>query len=158
MQQDLVLTVSRKKQLEAELTHLRTVKRPEITEAIKKAREYGDLSENFEYQAARQAQAILNGKIAEIEAMLDRAKVIEDGSAGGDEVSIGTIVMVRDRENEDEWEYTIVDASSADPVNDRISYLSPVGQALMKRRVGDVVEVTIPAGTAHYEIIGLRHE
>lgn len=158
MQEELILTVSSKHKLEAELTELRTVKRPEITEAIKRAREYGDLSENFEYQAAKQAQAILNGRIAEVEALLDRARVVEDDAVGGDTVGLGSIVKVKDLEADDEWEYTIVDASSADPVNDRISYSSPIGQALMKRKVGDTVEVFIPAGTARYEITGLRHE
>src|SRR5215468_10492883 len=111
MQQDeLILTASSKRRLEEELTELRTVKRPEITEAIKRARAYGDLSENFEYHAARQAQAILNGRIAELEAVLERARVVDDAAAGGEEVSLGSIVMIRDLETEDEWEYTIVDA------------------------------------------------
>lgn len=155
--EELILTASRKKQLEEELTELRTVKRAEITEAIKRARSYGDLSENFEYHSARQAQAILNGKIAELEALLDKAKVVDDSAVGGDTVGLHSIVTVRDLETEDEWEYIIVDASSADPLNDKISYLSPVGQALMNKKVGDIVEVAIPDGTARYEIVGLRH-
>jgi transcription elongation factor GreA len=155
---EIILTAGSKKQKEEELTYLRTVKRPEITEAIKRAREYGDLSENFEYQAARQAQAILNGRIAELEALLERARVVDDAAAGGDTVGLGSIVAVKDLETEDEWEYTIVDATSADPANDRISYTSPVGKALMHHKIGDVVEVAIPAGTARYEIMGLRHE
>lgn len=158
MQEEIILTVSRKKQLEAELKELRTVKRPETTEAIRRAREYGDLSENFEYHAAKQAQAILNGKIAELEAVLDRARVVEDDAASqGTTVGIGSIVMVRDMDTEDEWEYTIVDAMSADPLNDRISYSSPVGQALLKKNLGDIVEVNIPAGTAKYKVIGIRY-
>lgn len=154
---EIILTASTKKQKEEELLYLKTVKRAENTEAIKKAREYGDLSENFEYHAAKQSQAILNGRIKELEALLDRARIVEDGSEGGLTVGLGSIVEVRDLETEDEWEYTIVDASSADPINDRISYASPVGQALMRRVVGDVVEVPIPDGTARYKIIGLRH-
>jgi transcription elongation factor GreA len=155
-QDNLILTVSSKKKVEAELTELYRQK-PEIAEAIRKARAYGDLSENFEYQAARQSQAILNGKIAELEALLDKATIVEDGSVGGDSVGIGSIVKVRDLETEDEWEYTIVDATSADPVNDLISYTSPVGQALMKRKLGEVIEIAIPDGKALYEIVGLRH-
>ena len=116
MQQDeIVLTASSKKQKEEELTLLRTVKRSEITESIRKAREYGDLSENFEYHSARQAQAINNGRIAELESLLERARVVEDAAVGGDIVGLGSIVMVRDLETEDEWEYTLVDATSADP-------------------------------------------
>ena len=155
---DIILTASRKKQLEEELKTLRLVQRPAITEQIKRAREYGDLSENFEYQAAKQAQAILNGKIAELEAVLDRAKVVEDGaSAGGENVDIGSIVLVREMETEDDWEVTIVDAMSADPINDRISYSSPVGQALLHHKTGDVVEVKLPMGKTKYEIVGIRY-
>jgi transcription elongation factor GreA len=155
---EIILTTSRKKELEEELKVLRMVRRPEITEQIKRAREYGDLSENFEYQAAKQSQAILNGKIAELEAILDRATVVVDGaSVGGETVDIGSIVLVREVETEDDWEVTIVDAMSADPMNDRISYSSPVGQALMRHRVGDIVEVTLPNGKAKYEIFSIRY-
>jgi transcription elongation factor GreA len=155
---EIILTTSRKKELEEELRVLRMVRRPEITEQIKRAREYGDLSENFEYQAAKQAQAILNGKMAELEAILDRATVVDDGaSVGGETVDIGSIVLVREMETEDDWEVTIVDAMSADPMNDRISYSSPVGKALMHHKVGDNVDVTLPNGKAKYEIIGIRY-
>lgn len=159
MQRDkIILTTSRKKELEEELKILRMVRRPEITEQIKRAREYGDLSENFEYQAAKQAQAILNGKIAELVAVLDRAEVVMDGASdGGEVVDIGSIVLVREVETGDDWELTIVDAMSADPINDRISYSSPVGQALMKHKIGDIVEVTIPDGKAKYEVVGIRY-
>ena len=158
MQHDeLVITPKRRLEIEQELTEIRTVKRPEILEAISKAREYGDLSENFEYQAARQAQAILNGRVEELEHILDRAVVRENATAS-DSVGMGAVVTVRDLEAEDEWEYTIVDAISADPANDRISLTSPVGKALMGKRMGDKVDVAIPAGIAHYEIIGLKYE
>ena len=158
LRDEIILTTSRKLELEAELKILRTVRRPEITEQIRRAREYGDLSENFEYHAAKQAQAILNGKIAELEAVLDRARIVEDGaSAGGEAVDIGSIVKVRELETEDEWELEIVDAMSADPMNDKISYSSPVGEALMRHKIGDIVEVTIPAGKARYDIIGIRY-
>lgn len=154
---DLIITASTKKQKEEELAYLKTVKRAENTEAIKKAREYGDLSENFEYHAAKQSQAILNGRIKELEALLDRAQVVDDDAVGGITVGLGSIVKVKDLETDDEWEFTIVDASSADPINDRISYASPAGQALMQHSVGDVVEFAIPDGKARYELVGLRH-
>ena len=158
MQHDeLVLTATTKRQKEEELTLLLTVKRPEITEAIRKAREYGDLSENFEYHSARQAQAINNGRIAEIQQLLERAKVVDDAAVGGDTVGLGSIVMVRDLDDPDEWEYTLVDATSADPSNNRISFLSPVGQALKGKKVGEIIEVSLPGGKVRYEIIGLRH-
>ena len=155
---ELIITESTRRKLELQLTEMRTVQMPEVREAIKKAREYGDLSENFEYQAARQSQGILNGKIAEIEAVLERSKVVEDGSAGGDTVVLGAIVKVQDVATDDEWEVTIVDASSADPINDRISVNSPIGQALKGKKVGDVAKVALPDGTARYKIINLRHE
>ena len=135
-----------KKQKEEELTYLRTVERPNITEAIRKAREYGDLSENFEYHSARQSQAILNGRIAELEALLDRARVVDDAAVGVDTVQIGCLVTVKYVEDDDDEEYAIVDAASAEPSNNRISYASPVGQALMRRRVGETVEATLPDG------------
>lgn len=153
----LKLTADKKRQIENKLDYLRTTKRAEITEAIKKAREYGDLSENFEYQTARREQAILNGEIAELEAVLERSEIVTS-AVGGDTVEVGAIVKVKDLETEDEWEFFIVDAMSADPINDKISYSSPVGQALMTHRIGDVIEVDIPAGMTRYEIIGLRHE
>lgn len=158
MQRDeIILTTSRKRELEEELKDLRTIKRPEITEQIKRAREYGDLSENFEYQAARQAQAILNGRIAELEAVLERARVVEDTvGTGVDKVNIGSVVLVRETDTDDEWELTIVDAMSADPANDKISYSAPVGQALMQRKVGDLVDVTTPGGKVKYEIVSVR--
>ncbi len=155
--EELIITASTKKAKEEELAYLKTVKRAENTEAIKRAREYGDLSENFEYHAAKQSQAICNGKIADLEALLDRARVVDDAAVGGFTVGLGSIVAVKDLETDDEWEYTIVDMSSADPINDKISYSSPVGKALMGCVVGAVIEVEIPDGKAKYEIMGLRH-
>jgi transcription elongation factor GreA len=156
--EDLILTASTKKQKEEELTYLRTVERPKITEAIRKAREYGDLSENFEYHSARQSQAILNGRIAELEALLDRARVVDDAADGIETVQIGCVVTVKyvSEDDEEEIEYTIVDAASADPVNDRISYASPVGQALMRRRVGETTVAILPSGKAQFQILQIR--
>lgn len=153
---ELILTVSSKRRLEDELTHLRTVKRAEITESIRKARSYGDLSENFEYHSARQAQAILNGRIAELEAILEKARIVDDAAESGDTVGLGSIVTIVDLETEEEDEYTIVDATSADPLNGKISYSSPVGQAVMKKSVGEIVEVALPNGVAQFRIQSLR--
>lgn len=157
---DLILTVASKKKLEDELFRLRSVERPRIGEEIRKAREYGDLSENFEYQAARQAQALMNGRIAEIEALLDRARVVEDSTADGDtsEVGLGTIVTIRDLETDEDWTLTIVDATSANPDADLISYASPIGQKLLKKQVGDQVDILLPDGKVRYEVVELRRE
>lgn len=153
----IMLTVETIRAKEEELTYLRTVERPAITEQIRKAREYGDLSENFEYQAARQSQAILNGKIAALEALLNRASVVHGPIEGQETVGIGIIVKIDDVTEGEEFEYIIVDAASADPINNKISLNSPVGQALMDKRVGDEVEVPLPNGSALYKIVGLRH-
>ena len=158
MSDEIILTESSYRKIQEELEYLKTVKRSEIAEALRKARGYGDLSENFEYHAARRDQGILNGRIAEMEKTLEIAKVVPDGAVKSDTGGLGSIIMVRDLEAGDEWEYTLVDAVQADPVNDRISVQSPVGQALMGRKVGDVIEVEIPVGTARYEILNIRHE
>ncbi len=152
---DILLTPTRKRELEEELHALRTSRRQEITEAIKKAKEYGDLSENFEYQAARRDQAINNGRIAELEAVLSKAKVVEEG-VGFEKIALGTLVSLKDIEFDETLEYWIVDAVSADPVNDKISYASPIGKALLDHKVGDIVEVTTPGGKDRYEVLEIR--
>src|SRR5437879_6361249 len=128
MHDDIILTQSSYRKLQQELDHLKTVKRSEMSEALRKARSYGDLSENFEYHAARRDQGILNGRIADMERTLEIAKVVADNGVAGDAAGLGSIIMVRDLESGDEWEYTLVDAVQADPLNDRISVQSPVGQ------------------------------
>jgi transcription elongation factor GreA len=157
MANEIVLTESSFKKLQQDLEHMKTVKRAEMAEALRKARAFGDLSENFEYHAAKRDQGILNGKIADLEKTLDMAKVMPDEVTASDEIGLGAIVMVRDLETEDEWEFYLVDALQADPVNDRISVHSPVGEALTGKKAGDIVEVPIPDGTARYEILGIRH-
>ncbi len=158
MSDQFVLTESSYKKLQEELEQLKRVKRPEIAEALRKARAFGDLSENFEYHAARRDQGILNGRIAEMEKTLEIAQVVPDGAHDHETsgIGLGSIVMVRDLEEGDEWEYTIVDAVRADPVNDLISVQSPVAQALLGRSVGDQVEIKTPGGTSHYEILNIR--
>lgn len=147
----LKLTPASKKAKEEELEQLKRDLRKK-TDEVRHARSYGDLSENFEYQAARQAQAILNGRIAEIEALLEKAVLVEDGSAVDGKVNIGSRVLLRDLDVEEDVEYTIVDVASADPLNARISYVSPVGSALMGHSAGETVEVSLPNGTVSFEI------
>ncbi len=151
---ELILTVSSKRQKEDELHRLRNVELPAIRTAIQLAREYGDLSENFEYQAARQAQAILNGRIAELEALITRARVIEDNAAEGSvTVMIGSTILLRNTEDaEDEFKVTITDAASANG-DDKISSLSPIGKAVMGFKTGDIVKVTLPDGESSFEIV-----
>ncbi|MBM3494416.1 MAG: transcription elongation factor GreA [Armatimonadetes bacterium] len=158
MSDETILTESSVQQLRAELDFLKGTKRRELSEALRRARSYGDLAENFEYHAAKREQAILNGRIADIEDTLDRAVVVPDGPAGGpDAVSLGCIVRVRDLDEDEEWEFTVVDPVQADPINDRISLNSPVGQALAGAGVGATVEVKAPAGVSRYEVLAIRH-
>src|SRR6185369_3078417 len=158
MPDDILLTESSFRQLQQDLERLKSIERPKIAEDLRKARAYGDLSENFEYHAARKSQGILNGRIADIEKTLEIAKVVPDGVVDSDAAGVGSVLMVRDLDTEDEWEYVLVDAVKADPVNDRISVQSPVGQALLGKTQGDVVEIQIPAGMAKYEILAIRCE
>jgi transcription elongation factor GreA len=153
MSDEIILTRSSFEQMREELRILKSEKMAEITEAIKKARAYGDLSENFEYQTARRDQAILNGKIADIERTLELAKVVEAAATPAGEVGLESRVVVNDIDEDEEWELQIVDARQADPANDKVSIQSPVGQALLGRRVGDTVEVKTPGGTQRYEIL-----
>jgi transcription elongation factor GreA len=156
---DLILTASSKRKLEDELFRLRSVERPKIGEEIRKAREYGDLSENFEYHSARQSQAFMNGRIAEIEAILDRAKVVDDNASSDlTEVGLGTTVTIRDTETDEDWTLTIVDATSANPDIDLISYASPIGQKLMKKKIGEMVDIVLPEGKVRYEVVELKRE
>ncbi len=156
---DLIVTASSKRKLEDELFRLRSVERPKIGEEIRKAREYGDLSENFEYHAARQSQAFMNGRIADIEAILDRAKVVADNASSDlTEVGLGTTVTIRDSETDEDWTLTIVDATSANPDIDFISYASPIGQKLMNKKLGEMVDIVLPEGKVRYEVVELKRE
>ena len=158
MADNVIMTQSSYDKLKSELEYLKTVKRAEMAEALRKARAYGDLSENFEYHAARQAQGILNGQIAELERTLDTAKIAADRNPETDGAGMGSVITVRDLDMDDEWDYYLVDAVSADPINDRISIQSPVGEKLTGCKAGDVVEVETPGGLARYEILAVRQE
>jgi len=158
MPEEIILTESSYRKLQKELEHLKTVKRREIAEALKRARAFGDLSENFEYHSARREQGILNGRIAEMERTLQIAKVVPDDAQTHEGAGLGSIVGVKDLETGDEWEYHLVDAVQADPLNDKISVQSPVGQALLGKSEGDIVEVEIPAGVARYQILHVRRD
>ena len=138
----------------AELDELRTIKRPEIAERLKEAIAYGDISENSEYDAAKNEQAELEYKIGELESLLKNAKVIEE-DVKTDTVRIGQKVKIRKAGEKDAVEYTIVSSSEADPINGKISNVSPVGAALIDKRVKDKVEVKLPDGTAKYEILSI---
>lgn len=152
MDHEIVLTPAKYKELEAELARLVSVERPAIAERIRQARALGDLSENFDYHDAKRQQGFLEGRIANVKATLERAHITEY-QAGGDTVALGSHVKVHDEEFDEEIEYTIVGAPEADPASNKLSNTSPVGQALLGKKVGDKVDVPIPAGKAVYKII-----
>ena len=138
-------------ELETELNNLKSVDRPRIIEAIKEARAQGDLSENADYDAAREEQAKIESRIQELEYMLEHAKIIEKTS--GDTVSVGTTVTVQYVEDEDEEEYSIVGSMEADPFENKISNESPIGKAIMNRKVGDIISVESPNGSYDIKIV-----
>ena len=148
---EIVLTPQKYNELKEELETLISVERPAIAQRIRQARELGDLSENFDYQDAKRQQGFLEGRIQNLKAVIDEAR-IEEYVIGGDIVAFGSTVKVHDIAYEEDLEYTIVGAVETDPTNGRISTTSPLGKALMGKKVGDIVEVATPAGADKYRI------
>ena len=153
-----IMTYEGVKKLEEELEYLKTVKRKEITEKIKVALGYGDLSENSEYDEAKNDQAFTEGRIIQLEYMLKNAVGVDESEIPKDKVSVGSIVKVMDYEFDEEVEYTIVGSAEADPMNFKISNESPVGSALLGKKVGDVVEVAVPSGVSKFEVLEIRRD
>lgn len=154
-EKDVMLTVKGLKKLEDELGHLKSVKRREVAERIKQAIEFGDISENSEYEDAKNEQAFIEGRILTLEKMLRNAKIIDDENLGTELVSIGSTVLLKDLEHGEEVEYTIVGSVEADPEANKISNVSPVGKAILGQSKGSVVEVSVPAGQLKYQIIDI---
>ena len=153
-----IMTYEGVKKLEEELEYLKTVKRKEITEKIKVALGYGDLSENSEYDEAKNDQAFTEGRIIQLENMLKNAVVVDESEIPKDKVSVGSIVKVMDYDFDEEVEYSIVGSAEADPMNFKISNESPVGSALLGKKVGDVVEVAVPNGVSKFEVLEIRRD
>ena len=151
-----LMTYEGVKKLEDELEHLKTVKRKEITEKIKVALGYGDLSENSEYDEAKNEQAFTEGRIIQLENMLKNAQVVDESEIPTDIVAVGSIVKVKDYEYDEEEEFAIVGSAEADPMNNKISNESPVGEALVGKKVGAIVEVQVPDGVNKFEILEIR--
>lgn len=150
---ELLVSAEGLKKLEEELEHLKTVKRREVAERIKTAREFGDISENSEYEDAKNEQAFIEGRIQTVEKMLRQARVVDSHDQDPSTVHIGSRVTVLDLEDRVEEEYVIVGSTEADPMKQRISNESPVGKALLGRRAGDVVEVQAPVGRIRFQIV-----
>ena len=149
--EEILLTAAGFAELEEELNDLRVNKRAENVQAIKEARSHGDLSENSEYDAARDEQAKIEARIQELEYMLEHAKIIEKVS--GDTVAVGTTVTVQYVDDDEEEEYSIVGSMEADPFENKISNESPIGKAIMDKRVGDVISVESPNGSYDIKIV-----
>lgn len=150
---EVVLTYEGLKKLEEELTQLKSVKRLEIAERIKQALSFGDLSENSEYDEAKNEQAQVEGRIVVLENMLKNAKVIDEDEVSTDAVSLGSKVKLYDEEFEEEIVYSIVGSTEANPAQFKISNESPVGAALMGKKVGSTIEVSVPDGVIKFKVL-----
>lgn len=154
-EKEVILTAQGLKKIEDELDQLRTVHRKRVADRIRESKQFGELSDNSEFEDAKNEQAFVEGRIEELRQILASARVVESEDVLTDQVGIGSVVEVKDLETGDVWKFTIVGTFEADPAEDRISNESPVGQALMGKRVGDVAVIEIPAGKAKYEIVSI---
>jgi len=155
-EKQFILTAEGLKKIEQKFDHLKSVRRREVAERIKQAIEFGDISENSEYEDAKNEQAFIEGEIITLEKMLRNSKLIDEDEIETDVVSIGATVVLKDLEFGDELEYAIVGSAEADPVEMKISNESPVGQAILGKNVGSIVEVNVPAGILKYEVLEIK--
>ncbi len=153
---EIVLTPDGYKKLNDELAFLVTKRRKEIAERIKDSREFGELMENPEYNDAKDEQAFIENRITQLNELLSLAKVIENEKVKTNKVSLGSNVTLKDLETDEELDYLIVGSVEADPTNHRISNESPVGQAIMGRKKGEVVKVEAPHGCIEYQIVEIK--
>ena len=151
-----ILTYEGLKKLEDELENLKVVRRKEVSQKIKEAREQGDLSENAEYDAAKDEQRDIEARIEELEKILKNAEVVVEEEADLDKVSIGCSVKILDCEFDEELEYKIVGSTEANSLKGKISDGSPVGKALLGKQVGDTVTVETPAGEFSYKVLSIH--
>ena len=155
-EKEVILTREGLRKLEEEHENLKAVKRREVAERIKQAIEFGDISENSEFEDAKNEQAFIEGRILTLEKMLRNVKVIEDVGEAQNQVTLGSTVVLKDLEFNETLEYTIVGAAEANPMKNRISYESPVGAAIMGHGQGDEFEVQVPAGVVRYKLEEIR--
>ena len=154
-QKQVILTGEGLKKLEDELENLKTVRRKEVSEKIKQALAFGDLSENSEYDEAKNEQAEIEARISEIENMLKNAQIIDEDEVATDVVSVGAKITVKDLEDGEVSDYLIVGSTEADPMKGKISDESPLGTALLGHKIGETVTVEAPIGKIEYEIINI---
>jgi transcription elongation factor GreA len=153
---EVILTQDGYKKLQAEIDHLRTEKRREVAERIRVAREFGDIAENAEYDDAKNEQAMLEHKIAQLEERLLSARVITKKEISKDAVSVGSHVRLRDMQANKTFEYHIVGSAEANPAQNKLSNESPVGKAIIGHKKGDVVEVSAPRGSLKFKILEIK--
>jgi transcription elongation factor GreA len=153
---EIVLTAEGLTKLEQELDELKTVHRREVNDRIRQAKEYGDLSENAEYEDAKQEQAFIEGRILKLEGMIRNARLIDESEYASDEVHLGAIVKVKELKSSESYEFSIVGSAEADPPNRRISNESPLGRALIGHKKGTTVDVATPRGVVKYKIEAIK--
>lgn len=156
MTDEILLTKQGYDKIVAEHEELVSVKRKEVAERIKEAISYGDISENSEYDSAKNEQAELEERIHKLENMMRKAKIIDESKISNDRVSIGLKVKVLQQESGEEFEYVIVGSTEADPFEGRISNESAVGEALLNKKKGEIAEVNVPDGVKHYQVLDIN--
>lgn len=156
MAKEYKLSPERLEELQTELTYLKTVREKEVADQIKEARSFGDLSENSEYDEAKNEQGKLYSRIAELETVLSNYVVIEESAHDQDVVGLGSTITVLDKEFQETETYQVVGSQEADPINGRISEESPFGRAMLGKAVGDDIVVEAPAGAIHYQIVEIH--
>lgn len=150
------LTAEGKQKLEEELEELKNVKRPEIAARLRHAIEQGDISENADYSSAKEDQGFMEGRIQELEKLLSNVKLIDEMDREKGVVNIGSVVTLLEEGEDEEEEYTIVGTHEADPMNNKISFLSPIGDAIHKHKQGETVTVETPGGTIRMKIVKVQ--
>ena len=155
-EKQVMLTEAGLKKLEEKLEKLKSVRRIEVAERIKQAIDFGDISENSEYEDAKNEQAFIEGEILTLEKMLRNSQIIEDDKSNKGIVALGNTVVIKDLEFNEDQVYTIVGSAEADPKDLKISNESPVGQAIIGKKIGDTIEVHVPAGVLQYQIVEIR--
>ncbi len=155
---DIYLTRSGHKKLMEELEHLKTVKRRQLSKAIGEARSHGDISENAEYDAAKDAQGLNEKRISELENKLASARILDDTNISSDEVLIGATVKLKDLDSDEELEYTLVSEMEADYESGKISVTSPIGIGLLNHKLDEEIDIKIPAGILRYKILKISRD
>ena len=159
MSEEILLTQEGYDKIVKELDYLKAVRRNEVSEHLKEAKSYGDLSENAEYDAAKDEQAELEDRIAKLETMMRKGKIVADEELTGDHINLGLSAKIKDMKSGMEFVFTIVGITEADPFENRISNVSPVGKALIGKTVGEIVEIPLPDGNVvNYKVLEIIKE